>query len=377
MKYCSSCILPNTRPNIEIDPKGICSACKNFDSRSSIDWHQREKLFSAVVNKAKAKSKGYDCLIPVSGGKDSTWQVVKCLEYGLTPLCVTWKPIGRTEIGQQNLNNLIHLGVDHIDYSINPEVEKKFMLSALKKFGSTGIPMHMAIFNIPISIALKFNIPLVIWGENSAFEYGDSSEASKGFRLDAEWFKKYGVTHGTTAEDWINEGFSQKELTPYFGPNLDELEQKGVSAIFLGYYFKWDTEMTCKVAQQNGFKFEIGGARTGTYDFADIDDDFISIHHYLKWYKFGFTRSFDNLSIEIRNGRITRNEAITKLSQELSIRPIGDIEKFCDLVEIQKGDFFEIIEKFRNYKIWTNNGNHWEIENFIIKDYDWKREFCW
>ena len=95
-----------------------------FDSRSSIDWRQREKLFSEVVNKAKAKSKGYDCLIPVSGGKDSTWQVVKCLEYGLTPLCVTWKPIGRTEIGQQNLNNLIHLGVDHIDYSINPKLRE-------------------------------------------------------------------------------------------------------------------------------------------------------------------------------------------------------------------------------------------------------------
>lgn len=123
------------------------------------------------------------------------------------------------------------------------------------------------------------------------------------------------------------------------------------------------------------FKFEIGGARTGSYDFADIDDDFISIHHYLKWYKFGFTRSFDNLSIEIRNGRISRNEAITKLSQELSNRPIGDIEKFCDLVEIQKSDFFKIIERFRNSKIWTNKGNHWKIENFIIEDYDWKREF--
>jgi len=371
MKYCSKCILPETRPNISTDSEDVCSACRNFESRPSIDWLYRQDLFSQVVSKAKRKSRGYDCLIPVSGGKDSTWQVVKCLEYGLNPLCVTWKPIGRTKIGQQNLDNLINLGVDHIDFSINPKIEKRFMLAALKEFGATALPMHMAIFNIPITIALKFNIPLVIWGENSAFEYGDSSDASKGFRLDAEWFRKYGVTHGTSAQDWVGKGFSEKELTPYFGPDLNDLEAKGVSAIFLGYYFEWDTEMTCKVAQENGFKFEIGGARTGTYDFADIDDDFISIHHYLKWYKFGFTRSFDNLSIEIRNGRTSRNEAIAKLKEELSISPTRDIEKFCDLVEIQKSEFINIIEKFRNLKIWAKKGNYWEIENFIIEDYNW------
>ena len=373
MRYCSKCIIPSSRPNIEVDKKGVCSACKNFGSKSSINWKEREKLFSEVITKAKQKSSGYDCLIPVSGGKDSTWQVVKCLEYGLKPLCVTWKPIGRTAIGQQNLNNLINLGVDHIDFSINPKIEKRFMLAALKEYGSTALPMHMAIFNIPVNIALKFNIPLVIWGENSAFEYGDSSEASKGFRLDADWFRKYGVTHGTSAKDWVGKGFSEKELTPYFGPDLDNLKAKGVSAIFLGYYFEWDTQMTCKIAQDNGFRYNQGGARTGTYDFADIDDDFISIHHYLKWYKFGFTRSFDNLSIEIRNGRLSRKEAIAKLKKELSISPIRDIEKFCDLVEIEKSEFFEIIEKFRNLKIWKKKGNHWQIRDFIIEGYDWSK----
>ena len=373
MIYCTKCILPSTRPNLVINSEGVCSACKNAESRSSINWTGRKELFAQVVLEAQKKNKGYDCLIPVSGGKDSTWQVVKCLEYGLHPLCVSWKPIGRTVIGQQNLNNLINLGVDHIDFTINPKIEKSFMLAALKEFGSTALPMHMAIFNIPINIALKFNIPLVIWGENSAFEYGDSSDASKGFRLDAEWFRKYGVTHGTSAKDWVGKSFSEKELTPYFGPDLDDLVKKGVSAIFLGYYFEWDTQMTCKIAQDNGFRYQQGGARTGTYDFADIDDDFISIHHYLKWYKFGFTRSFDNLSLEIRNGRISRKEAITKLREELSILPIDDIEKFCDLVEIRKSNFFEIIEKFRNPKIWTNKGNYWEIVNFIIEDFDWKK----
>ena len=125
MKYCKICILPDTRPGLDIDSSGVCSACYNFNSRSQIDWEKRENQFDLVVSLAKKKSKGYDCLIPVSGGKDSTWQTVKCLEKGLNPLCVTWKTPARTEVGQKNLDNLISLGVDHIDYQINPKVEKK------------------------------------------------------------------------------------------------------------------------------------------------------------------------------------------------------------------------------------------------------------
>jgi N-acetyl sugar amidotransferase len=373
MIYCSKCILPSTRPSLVIDSEGICSACRNFEFRPSINWSERKELFAQVVTEAKKKSKGYDCLIPVSGGKDSTWQVLKCLEYGLNPLCVTWKPIGRTKIGQQNLDNLISLGVDHIDYSINPNIEKKFMLSSLKEYGSTAVPMHMAIFNIPLKIALKFSIPLVIWGENSAFEYGDNSDASKGFRLDSEWFKKYGVTHGTSAKDWVGKGFTEKEMTPYYGPNHDELEKRGVHAIFLGYYFEWDTQMTYQTAKEHGFNCNIGGARTGTYNFADIDDHYISIHHFLKWYKFGFTRSFDNLSLEIRNGRISRLEAIDVIDKEKTLVPEQDIENFCNLLSISKENFFQIIEKFRNKKIWTKKNNLWKIENFIVPHFGWSK----
>ena len=122
MKYCNRCILPNTRPGLSIDSEGICSACRNYESRVEIDWELREKQFDSVVSLAKKRTGGYDCLIPVSGGKDSTWQTVKCLEKGLNPLCVTWKTPARTKVGQENLDNLISLGVDHIDYQISPKV---------------------------------------------------------------------------------------------------------------------------------------------------------------------------------------------------------------------------------------------------------------
>ncbi len=362
MKWCKECVLPDTRPNLRIESNGVCNACNQHKSKKSINWEQRRESLEKVVANAKQKSTTYDCLIPVSGGKDSTWQIVKCLEMGLKILAVTWKPPGRTLIGQQNLNNLISLGVDHIDYSIDPKVEAKFMLEALKRKGTTGIPMHMALFNIPTMIASKFNIPLIIWGENSAEEYGSAHEEDVGHRLTRDWVSKYGVTNGTSLEDWVSDELDEKSLLIYKGVSDSELEEKGIVAIFLGYYLQWDPDETRRVATENGFMVA-DNARTGFYNFADIDDDFISIHHWLKWYKFGFTRLHDNLSLEIRNKRMTRAEAIKIIESAGSLTPTSDIEKFCEFVGITKDNFFEICEKFRNRNIWIKQNDAWIIPN--------------
>lgn len=371
MKYCQSCLLPDTRPNLELDSDGICFACKSHGTKDSIDWEKREKDFVKVIDHARENSRGYDCIIPVSGGKDSTWQVIKCLEYGLKPLCVTWAPGSRTEIGRLNLQNMIHLGVDHIDFSISPTVEKKFLYQALTKVGMPGLPMHMAIFNVPIIVAVNFNVPLVIYGENSSFEYGGSDEATKGFEMTPAWLKKFGVTDGTTARDWICDDLTEKDLTPYIGPSEEKLKEAGIKAIFLGQYFHWDPVMTYEVAKKHGFKSSKDGAKTGVYDFADIDDEFISVHHYIKWYKFGFTRTWDNLAQEIRNGRLTREKAMEILTEKGDETPVGDIQKFCEYIGIRYDEFFEIIEKFRNHDIWKKDNDTWKIPGFLIKDYKW------
>lgn len=374
MRYCSHCILPDTRPNLVIGPDGVCNACKSHGTKKQIDWNARKRAFDAVVTNARSRSGGYDCLIPVSGGKDSTWQVVKCLEAGLNPLAVTWKTPGRTDIGQRNLDNLVVLGVDHIDYQINPKVERKFMHDALVRFGSTAVPMHMAIFAIPAKIAVKFGIPLVVWGENSAFEYGGRDEERTGFRLDSAWLQRHGVTHGTTAKDWVSERLTERELTPYFGPDEDQLSAAGVLAVFLGYYLEWDPETTRRVAGEHGFVADQQGPRTGLYDYADIDDDFISIHHWLKWYKFGFTRLFDNLSLEIRNGRITRGDAIGIVRARADETPYADIDKLCVFLGISTARFFEIAETFRNHDIWKRDGGAWTMPGFLVPDRVWRDE---
>lgn len=372
MRYCRRCILPDTRPNLRLDEDGICNACKAHETRPTIDYAARETFFREVVEHAKSRSTGYDCVIPVSGGKDSTWQLVTCLSYGLNPLAVTWKTPARTPIGAQNLANLVSLGVDHIDYQVNPKVERKFMLEALERFGSTAIPMHLALFSIPLTIAARFSIPLVIWGENSAFEYGSLDEARTGFKMDREWLRTFGVTHGTTAEDWISPTLSRRELTPYFAPSEEELSSQGVSAIFLGYYFAWDPETSLRVASLNGFRSLDAAPRTGYYSYADIDDDFISIHHWLKWYKFGFTRLFDNLSLEIRNGRLSREQAVNIVRERGDQTPHEDITQFCAFVNITPARFYEICERFRNHNIWELHDGKWRIKGFLIPDWKWE-----
>ena len=324
--WCKLCVLPNTRPNLKFQ-NGICNACGYRKIRKKIDWNNRKKLFLKLIKKFKSKN-NYDCLIPVSGGKDSTWQVLECKKLGLRPLTLTWRAPQRTSVGQKNLNNLINLGVDHIDFSIDPSVESYFTLKSFKKYGATAIPMHLAIFNLPQKIAKLFKIPLIIYGENSASEDGFDDKKDLGFNLDEKWIKKYGVTHNTRAEDWYDKKLNSKNMTAYKSPDKKGFKPK---SLFLGEFFKWDTEKSLKIAKKSGF-INLKKPKTGYYNYADIDDALISIHHFLKIYKFGFSRLNDNLSIEIRNKRISRDKAIKILQlQKNNLIPKKIFKSFVNL----------------------------------------------
>jgi N-acetyl sugar amidotransferase len=371
VRYCSRCILPDTRPGIEFDDAGVCSACLAHCRREDVDWPAREGKFDEIVRSVKQRGRPYDCVIPVSGGKDSTWQTVTCLEAGLRPLAVTWRPPGRTSLGEGNLRNLVELGVDHIDFSVSPRVEREFTLRGFERYGSSAIPMHMAIFNVPLSVAARFDVPLVVWGEDSAVEYVGTDER-RSFRLDSAWVKRYGVVHGTTAEDWVSEDLTREDLTAYYGPTDAELREKGIEAVFLGWFYEWDPSTTARVAGEHGFRARDEGPRTGLYAHTDIDDEFISIHHWMKWLKFGFTRTYDNLSLEIRNDRSTRDEAIEVLRERGDETPTEDIEALSRWLGISEERFFAIAEGFRNTDVWTQREGTWMIDDFLIPDWHWE-----
>lgn len=372
MQYCPRCILPDTRPNIRFDADGNCN-CGTAEKKRAIDWAQRLATLKRHIADIKGRAPRYDCVIPVSGGKDSTWQVIKALEFGLKPLCITWRTPARNQLGEQNLQNLIRLGVDHVDVSINPKIERAFMLAAFERHGSPAIPMHMAIFAIPVDFALRYGAPMIVWGENSAFEYGGDDPETLGSELNRAWLLKYGVTNGTTVDDWISNELPARDMNIYRWPSDEELRKAGVRALFLGQYIPWDPVMTFQEAAAHGFKTpEDGKPKTGYYAFADVDDDFIiTIHHWLKWYKFGFTRVWDNLSIEIRNGRMKRDEAIAIVREAGDQTPMEEIDAFCAYVGITKARFFEIADRFRSPKVWSRRENVWCIEDFLIKDWAW------
>lgn len=374
MRYCIRCILPDTRPGITLDAAGICSACRGHDDKEHrIDWAARAAAFERLVEETKARGAAYDCVVPVSGGKDSWYQVITAQRHGLRPLGVTWKPPGRTPLGQRNLDTMIAtLGIDHIDYTISPEVERRFIKAAFERKGASAIPMHMALFAIPIRLATQLGIPLIIWGENPQLEFGGPEADRLATDLDLDWVRRFGVTNGTAVDDWVGaEGLSAADLVAFRLPPPERFKT-GVRSIFLGSYFKWSSFENAEIAAAHGFRRGEAPA-TGAWDFADLDDRFISIHHYLKWHKFGLTRAFDNLSVQIRFGQISRDQAIATVRSLGVQEPREDIEAFCEFVRQPRRWFDDTAERHRNPAIWTRRGNRWVIDGFLIEDWDWSQ----
>jgi len=371
VRYCRSCILPDTRPGVVLDPEGVCSACRNAELKRKLDWTPRAEAFHELAENAKSKSACYDCVIPVSGGKDSYWQLVTCLEHGLRPICVSYVPPGRTALGERNLRKLIELGVEHLELRLNPRVERRLIEKAFRRHAIPGLVTHMAIYSFPIGFATANGIPLVVYGENSAYEYGGGDPSLMGAELSRRWLERFGVTAGTFAEDWIDDELGPDDLEVLRLPSDRELSEKKVRAVFLGWYFPWDPERSLAVALANGFTVRAEGPRVGHYDYVNIDDDLIGVHHHPKWHKFGITRSWDTLSIEIRAGRMSRAEAIEKLWARGDETPWDDIRAFCDYLGLERDEYFAVLERFRNPRIWSRRGGRWRIEDFLIPDWPW------
>jgi N-acetyl sugar amidotransferase len=370
-RYCQRCVLPDSRPGVKLDAQLVCAGCRNAERKARTDWIARAIVFRDVVAHAKARGARHDCVIPVSGGKDSHWQVVTCLEHGLRPLCLTYVYPGRTRLGEENLATLLRLGVDHRELRLAPQVERRFVERAFRKTGISGLVSHMAIYAWPLRVALEEGVPLVVYGENSAFEYGTADDALLGQTVDARWRRAFGVTAGTTAEDWLDGEITRDAIAPLFAPSDEDLARGGVRALFLGYYHRWDPEHSYRVALAHGFRARAEGARVGHANYVNIDDDMLGVHHHLKWHKFGITRSWDTLSMEIRSGRMTRLEAVAALRRRGDETPWDDIVVFCRYLGIAREEYFRIVEGFRNREIWSRREGRWVIDGFLIDDFPW------
>ena len=190
LTYCKHCVMPDTKPDLQLDDAGICNACRSYEKRKEVDWVARHDELLQVLEKYRRHDGGnWDCIVPVSGGKDSTYQVVRMLQLGLNPLCVTSTTCDLSELGRKNIENLKHLGVDYVEMSPNPLVRAKLNRVGLTQVGDISWPEHVGIFTIPVRAAVQFNVPLIVWGENSQNEYGGPAAAAGNNVLSRRWRK--------------------------------------------------------------------------------------------------------------------------------------------------------------------------------------------
>jgi N-acetyl sugar amidotransferase len=371
IKYCKICIQSDTRPGIFLNSEGICSACEGHKEKvSKIDWEAREKELSRLFDQYRnTNGSNYDCIVPVSGGKDSTYQVyvVKKL-YKMNPLCVTYRTPLRTDLGQKNLDNLQKsFGVDLLEFCVSPETERKFILKAIKEIGVPGLPQHLGIFSFTLRTAVNMKIPLVVWGENSQLEYGGTKAERQNTFLDRAWLTKHGCLHERQAEDWIDEDLTAQEMQAFRIPLDQELKNANINSFFLGQFLKWDPQENVSIAKANGFTARAEGPVMGIYDFADLDCYLIAFHHYVKWLKYGMTRTFDNVAIEIRNNRMSKEQGLEFIKNNKDDRPLPEhLEKICKFLQITESELFELLERFRNKDIWSKDqSGNWYIPGYL------------
>lgn len=371
IKYCARCVMPETKPDLHIDKEGVCTACRYMERRRAIDWDVRFNELQTVIDKYRSKNgSNYDCLIPVSGGKDSTFQALRVLELGLNPLCVTATTDKLSELGRRNIENLKKRGVDYIEVTVNPVVRRRINHLALTQVGDISWPEHVLIFTVPVRIAVQLNIPLIVWGENSQNEYGGPAAAAEDNVLTRRWLEEFGGLLGLRVSDLIGqEGIEPKHLIQYTYPSDDELRRVGVTGIFLGYYLPWDGYRNALYAEAHGFETYHKLVEGSLVNYENLDNVQTGIHDYFKFLKYGFGRATDLACLHIRRGRLMREDAIRVVRLHDGKFPwvyLGyPIEDVLNEIGLTIDEFVRICDRFTNKKLFVcdSRGN-------LVKDKD-------
>jgi len=358
MKICTKCVMPNTKPDLHFDENGVCDACRSQESKNKeIDWKAREKEFLELVKNYKSHP-DYDCIIGVSGGKDSTYQVLKVLELGLNPLCVCFEPTIPTQIGRKNLDNLNNLGVDLIHIKRNPIVYKKLAKEAFQRTGDNEWQNHLGIFTTVPKMAVNFNIPLIIWGESPQLEYGGPASRKTRNTLDRQWLEEFGGLLGNRISDMIGvDGLTQKDLSLYTYVEDEDIHRVGVTGLFLGYYFKWDLREVLTKAQEHGFTVQDRAVETTYENFENLDCYSNHLHDYLKYVKYGFGRATDNACLDIRLGYISREEGVRLVNKYDGIPPKKAIKEYLEYTGFTQKEFDKIVDSYTNKRIFKRDEN--------------------
>jgi N-acetyl sugar amidotransferase len=366
LKYCIKCLMPTTKLHLNFT-NGVCNTCVYYksykNSKKRINWNARQKEFNKLIKEIKkVNAPSFDALVPVSGGKDSIFQVERLLNKGLRILAVNIDYGIKTKIGITNLQTIPNMGATLITVRPNLEIHKKILKISFLKYGDPDLMSHCMLHAFPIRVALNFKIPLVLLGENSAIEYSGSVNKYDEKRMNNKWFEKYAANSGITPKFFSRKhGIEYKYLKNYDLPSDAEL--KKTNAVFASYFFKWDSQTNLRIAKKYGFK-SLKKRGEGTYrNFVGIDEKINRIHQYLKYLKFGYGRATDHACEDIRSGKISRTKA-KKLVMKFDRVPISKFyyKEFINLIGINENFFFATLRKYTNKKLFNI-----QKKNFLFK----------
>ncbi len=368
MDYCARCLYPaNAKPTIIFDDEGVCSGCRYHESRGGLEigWEERQEMLQEILDEAKAlaKERGnpHDCIVPVSGGKDSHFQVWVLQEkYGMNPLMVHFNHVFNAPSGLRNLSNLAEKsGADLICYHAGVASVRKISRYMLERVGDLTWHYHAGIRTVPFQVAVQHNIPLIVWGEHGFAEL-TGLVTLEDFVEYTKWSRKEHDMRGVEAHELIGQaGITEHDIAPYVFPEDEDIERTEVRGIYLSNFFDWNAKSQGEKMIETWDFGTIAFERDRTFNlYAKIDDHANDVHDYLKYLKFGYGRATDDASMEIRHGRMTREEGMAMVARYDAREP-STLADYCDFLGITVDAFYDLVEPMRDPQIWAKEGGRW------------------
>lgn len=347
MKYCVRCLQPDTRPNSHFNAAGVCPACQYFAELQHVDWKERHEILEDLLAQfPKRPGQYFDCIVGVSGGKDSTRQALFVRDkLGLRPLlaCLSYPPEQVTERGAQNISNLIELGFDVVYMAPAPGTWRRLMAESFERFTNWARSTEMALFSSVPQLAIRYGIRLILWGENPGLQLGDLKTLGR-TGYDGNNLRHMNTLSGGAMGWMLDAGFATIDLLPYVYPPVEEFDAAGLQIVYLGWFLgDWSLVNNAAYSCANGLEKRSDHVEnTGDlFGVTSLDEDWVTLNQMIKYYKFGFGRVTDYVNEEIRLGRLTREHAVSLVEQYDDSCAPSYIESFCAYIGIPVTRFWE------------------------------------
>jgi len=365
--WCKNCLNMSTRPRITFDSRGWCNACQWMEEKKTLDWSKREKELEDLLNKHRSKDGGFDCIVPVSGGKDGSY-VAHTLrhKYKMNPLTITSRPPIELELGKKNIANFVDSGFDHMHITANKKAMRSLNKIGFIDMGSPYYGWLISIISAVTNVALKYEIPLIFYGEDGEVEYGGSSENKNRSIFSIEYVVR---TYFEGGYDKIikKSGLDKKELFWFSLPNSSSIDNNKISMTHMGYFEPWDSYKNYLVAKEHCGLEESNSTNSGTFtNFSQNDQALYSLHTYMMYLKFGFGRATQDAGIEIRRGAMDRDQAVNLVRLYDGLYPDEFIEIYLEYFDMTIDEFDAVLDKWVNKDLFEKINGRWK-PLFVVK----------